>query len=502
MNWLFAKNFGRTLVILCLCAVVGWYTFSYYQTNGEENVVSTTVTLSDITETIVVSGKTEARQIATLTFPVSGIIQSIYPKVGDTVAAGDIIASLTKDALVAEYAAALENVRYLEEIKQELLRGPIQAERAVARNNVQIAEAQITQIETDYTQAIANARKNLLSSGLAAYATSPENDTTPPTVSGNYLCTDEGTYEIYVYRSSASSDYSYNLRNLETGTFVASTDAPTPLGTCGLYIQFVAGQAYHNTTWTVSVPNKRNPQYVSLKSTYDQLITEQATALMTAREKVTLAQSSEQALISPASEEVLKQADANIAAARAQLAAQDARITDYTIKAPFSGMISAIDMKIGESANPSQTIKMVYEGDYELTAQIPEIDITKLSVGNTALVTFDADTRVSFPAKITFISPLSTNLSGVAYYEAHIELQESPSWLREGLNADITIESNKVAQVPTLPRRYIQFVDGSAFVLRKTSTEPELIPITTGFIGTDGRTEIKNLPIGTEVLLP
>ena len=28
MNWLFARNFGRTLLLFCLCAAAGWYVFS------------------------------------------------------------------------------------------------------------------------------------------------------------------------------------------------------------------------------------------------------------------------------------------------------------------------------------------------------------------------------------------------------------------------------------------------------------------------------------------
>lgn len=502
MNLLFARHFGLTILLLCVFAGSGWYTYSYYMPKDTEVIDTATVSLIDITQTIVVSGKTEARQIATLSFPVSGIIQQIYPNIGDTVQTGDIIASLTKDALVAEYDVALENVRYLEEIKQELLRGPVETERAVARQNVQIAEARITQLETDYTQVIKNARRNLLSTGLAAYPTVAQNNTVPPIISGNYLCNEEGTYQLYVYRSSASSDYSYVLSNRETGTFVANIDSATPLGSCGLYIQFASDEQYHNTTWTIDIPNKRSPQYVTLKNNYDQLVTEKSTALSTARENITLAQRTEQALITPTSAEVINQAEANLSAAKAQLAVQEAVIADFTIKAPFTGVVSTIDMKIGETTGPNQTIKMVYEGDYQLKARIPEIDITRLKAGNLASVIFDADSSRSFPAEVTYISPLSTELSGVAYYEAEIKLKESPTWLREGLNADITIEQMKLLQVPSLPRRYIKFENQSASVLISASSGTEVKTITTGIIGTDGQTQVMDLPVGTTVLLP
>ena len=502
MNLLFTRYFGLTILLLCLFVISFWYVYSYHIPKGEQVVDASTVSLADIIQTIVVSGKTEAKQIATLSFPVSGIIQQIYPNVGDTVETGDIIASLTKDALVAEYVVVLENVRYLEEIKQELLRGPVETERAIARQNVQIAEAQIAQIEINFTQAIKNARKNLLSTGLAAYPTAAQNDTLPPTISGNYFCSEEGTYQLDLYRSSASSDYSYNLSNRETGTFVANIDSATPLGSCGLYIQFASDEQYHNTTWTIDIPNKRSAEHITLKNNYDQLVTEKFTALATAKENTTLAQRTEQALITPTSAEVINQAEANLSAAKAQLTVQEAMIRDFTIKAPFTGVISTINMKIGETTGPAQTIKMVYEGDYQLKAKIPEIDITKLSTGNLASVIFDADSSRSFPAEVMFISPLSTELSGVAYYEAEIKLKESPAWLREGLNADITIEQMKLLQVPSLPRRYIKFENESASVLINTLTGEEAKTITTGLIGTNGRTQVMDLPLGTNVLLP
>jgi multidrug efflux pump subunit AcrA (membrane-fusion protein) len=280
------------------------------------------------------------------------------------------------------------------------------------------------------------------------------------------------------------------------------TDTPVMLGECGLYIQFDANENYRQSDWVISIPNKRGAGYVAAKNAYDLAITQQATAIKAAEEALTLARESERSLNAPSTPEIIAQAEANVATAKARLAAIEARVTDYTIRAPFPGVITNVDMKVGEAANQNHTVTVVYEGDYELKAQIPEIDIKKVSLSSSAEVLFDADPNTTFPASITFISPLSSDVSGVSYYDATIELTNQPDWIREGLNADVIIKHETRQAVTALPKRYLITENNNSYVLIQNGATTTKTRVDTGLVGTDGLVEIRNLPVGTSVVRP
>ncbi|MCA9358982.1 HlyD family efflux transporter periplasmic adaptor subunit [Candidatus Kaiserbacteria bacterium] len=502
MSFLFSRHFWiYTFLVLALSA--GGIFFYTSQFSGQITFDdSIEVINGNIEQTVTVSGKIEANKITRLGFPVTGTIQQVYKVAGEKVVEGDIIASITNETQIAEYNSALERLRFFEQQKKAVVRGSIDEERSVSKTNVQIAEANLAKIEAEYEQALQNARKQLLSSNLQAYPEYKYNDDVPPTISGNYLCENEGTYTISIFKSSANSNNSYKLSGLATGTFESNIDTAQPLGDCGLYIQFDADEFYRNSDWTVEIPNKRNPAYVSIKNDYDLLVTQRDNAIKLAKEDIVLAQNMENLTGASPTSEAIAQADANIAQARAQLALQEARIADFTIRSPFAGVVSAVDMKIGEPAGPQHTVTVVFEGEYELKAKVPEIDITKISVGDSVKVNFDANPEKQYEAKVTFISPVSTSVAGVSYYDAQIQLLEDIPWMREGLNADIEVVSASKSNANIVPKRFVFIEDNKTYVLKKDGEQAIKTEVKTGLTSTDGMIELLDLPIGTVILLP
>lgn len=502
MKLLFSRHFVLYLFFFALLGGSGWYIYKHYLVPQDIKLETAIVKSEDLVQTVSVSGKVDSKTMSRLSFSVGGIIQKIYKSVGDNVIEGEVVASLTSDALVAEYNAALAEVRYLELTKQELERGPTIESRTVSDTSVNVAKIALERTREEYAQLVENSRRLLLSSNLEARPVNIFNKNIPPTVSGSYLCEDEGTYTLSLYRSSSQTDISYNLRGLEVGTFPATTYSPTALGECGLSILFNKDERYNNADWVIQIPNTSGANYVSLRNAYQLAKTQQTEAIKTHTEALKLAENNRDALIAPPATETTGQVNANITKARADLILQEARVADYTIRAPFTGIVTNVDMKVGESAGTMHSVTIIQEGNYELKARIPEIDITKVTIGNEALVTFDAAPEEKLKASISFISPLSTEVGGVAYYDAVIVLKDSPIWLREGLNADITIQTEKKKNVATLPRRFIKVNDGNSEVEVLKNGQITATLIKTGFISTNNQVEILNLPVGTEVVLP
>ncbi|MCA9358270.1 HlyD family efflux transporter periplasmic adaptor subunit, partial [Candidatus Kaiserbacteria bacterium] len=165
-------------------------------------------------------------------------------------------------------------------------------------------------------------------------------------------------------------------------------------------------------------------------------------------------------------------------------------------------LVSAVAMKVGEPAGVQHTVTIVNEGGFDLKAKVPEIDITKVKEGASVEVVFDAETNTAFVGVVTFVSPVSTDVSGVSYYDAYISLDQAPEWMREGLNADVMIVADKLTNALVLPARYIGTDAQGSWVLRQTEQGIEKVRIETGLVGTNDTVEVYNLSVGTTVLLP
>ena len=307
-----------------------------------------------------------------------------------------------------------------------------------------------------------------------------------------------------VYRSSGLTDHSFRLSGVDGsgGIFPAWDENPGPLGTCGLSIQFDANESYQNDTWTISIPNKRSSQYLVNLNAYELALEQQDKAVTAARRALEVALSNEDNANADPTQTELEQVDAQIRKADAVLASLEASIADFVIKSPFAGVVTNVDMKLGETMTLDHTVRVIGTNDFKLTARIPEADIKGIKVNNAALVTFDASPDEAIPATISYISPLSTDVQGVSYYEAILALDAMPDWIREGLNADIDIIIDQKDDALVLPKQFIQTSPNGFSVFIEDGSRITEEPVELGLEGNNGLVEVLNLPAGTTVVIP
>ena len=490
--------FGAILLILFMAFGFGG--------QNEEPLVTTTVEIGSVRELVSVSGIAEADQTAELAFPVSGIVESVSVKIGDVVESGDLLISLNTRALQADRQDALALIAKARADRDELIEGPTASARDISAQNILTQQELLRNITETENQKVENAYRNLLSSDLTSFSDDSNEDAVPPTISGTYTCDDEGSYQIRTFSSNSESGYSFQVSGLEEGIFNASVDQPTLFGRCGLRIKFDEGSEYRRTEWTIDIPNQKSPQYTINRNNYSLAITQRTGAISAAEQALSLADFDSINQNAPARSEQITRANATIAQAEAQLARIDAIISDRILTAPFGGTVTEIDILPGETVNISPVITLLARNGFEVTARIPEIDIGQLAVGQQVEMFFDAKTDEMITGEIDFISLKSTEIDGVAYYEAVIDLVNVPDWMRSGLNADIDIIINEERNVLRLPKRFITG-DESATVLiltgdskpdfRTTSRTVEVI-----MEGNDGFVAITGLNEGDTVVSP
>lgn len=458
-------------------------------------LVTVAVERGSVEQLVSVSGVVEAEQTADLAFPVSGIVSAVNVTEGDVVAAGDVLISLEARALAADRADAVASLSRAIANRDELLAGADTNTRTTNAETVALKQATLATTRATQADLVANAYRTLLSSDLTAQSDDPDEDAVAPVITGTYSCDAEGEYILEVYGSSAESGYSYRLTGLETGTYTASDEQSAAFGTCGLRAQFDANSRYNNTIWTVEIPNKQSSLYVTNRNAYALAQTQADSAITLAEQDVALAEATAQTSNAPARSEAITRANADIQSANARIARIDAQIEDRTIRAPFAGTITSIDILPGETVTTAPIVTVLAQADFELTARIPEIDVGKLSVDQRVRAVFDARSGETLSGTIDFIALKATEIDGVAYYEAIITLDQNPDWLRSGLNADVDIVVAEAADVLRVPQRFVSTIDGVSTIITQrgealsTTTVDILLSGDDGFVALTGVTE-------------
>ncbi len=486
--------------LIFLVAVVFIYK---YLNPPPPQLTTATVERGNVTELVSVSGFVEAKQIANLAFPSSGVVTDVFVEEGSLVEVGEVLATLANTKLVAERNEAVAALASARAAYNETAAGPRTETIAVANTSVKNAEAQLKQVIAEENRKVNNARIALLSTGLNAATTDPNENSTAPIVSGNYTCDKEGIYNIQIYRSNSTSGYSYNYTGLESGTTLVSTDQPAAIGECGLYLQFTADDRYDNSTWEITIPNTRSVSYTSLNNAFTLVTTQAKNAIAAAENSLTLAQKQSGLSTAGARPEAVTQASAAIAQAQARVAAVDAKMADLSVVAPFTGIITDVSIIKGETSPVTPVITILADNTFTLKARIPEIDITKIELDQDVKAIFDAKSDETLNGKIVYIAPVATLIDGVAYFETIIKLEQNPNWLRSGLNADVDIITKTSQNVLRLPKRFVvKSEDGASSVLLQKNNNTATTSVEVVFTGNDGYLEVTGLNEGDVVIAP
>ncbi len=153
------------------------------------------------------------------------------------------------------------------------------------------------------------------------------------------------------------------------------------------------------------------------------------------------------------------------------------RLDEYTITAPISGTVVTKNKKAGdkiESGNSSgdNTLALIYDmSSLYLELDIDELDIKKISVGQTAIITADAS-KQSYTGTVENVSVSgSIGTNGVTTYPVKIRLTEFDDALLPGMNVEAKINIKSATHVLSIPisalnRGNIVYVKGD-----KTSEE-------------------------------
>ncbi len=499
------------VIALVVLGVAGYVWLSREETFSYESEL---VERRDVVSVVSAVGVVEAPESVALSFEIAGTVVEVLAREGDMVERGDPLIVLDTALRESDVAAARARLVAEEARLAELSAGVTAQDREAAQRTFEAAEVALenalrTREDVALREdiAVANAYESLLTSGLLALRVDDAQEDTfyssaPPTISGTYRGGTPGTYTISLYRSASESGYSFRVSGLEEGIVgEVSTVQPRPLGTKGLMIifpdNFVRGS---QVTWEVEIPNTRASTYVANKQAYERALELRDIALREVDRQIESARAARDTAranldlrVADTRSERIAVAEAAVAQARAGLLAAETELDKYILRAPFGGILDTLTPRVGQTVSPHTPVaRLVSDSLFEIVVRVPEADIADLTIGDEAIISFDAFPDAEYRGRVVSVARSAEQSGGVATFKTIIHLTEGDTArVREGLTADVDITATRREGVVAIPGRAVVRTEGRSVVRVVVDEHIEERPVAVGLRGSDGRVEIR-----------
>ncbi len=147
---------------------------------------------------------------------------------------------------------------------------------------------------------------------------------------------------------------------------------------------------------------------------------------------------------------------ANLAAAQAQVAAQQASMDEKIVRAPFSGRLGIRQVNLGQYLQPGTAIVTLEQlNPLFVDFYLPQQALVALKVGQVVNLKIDAYPGQTFPAKIAAIG--ATVDSATRSIAVRAVLQNDDLRLRPGMFASVSVETGAPKEAVTLPQTAIAY---------------------------------------------
>ncbi len=462
----------KVLIIIAVVAVI--LVVIIIKINGGNGKQITNVIRADIVQEVAATGKVKPNQSVNLGFDKSGRVGAVYASVGDVVKRGQIFASLELDEISADLikakASLLEENIKLREIKNT---APISYNDAYKNLDTAIKEGFI------YAD---NAIRNKTDQFFKNVPDNPQFEIS--ITSGNFVHYFNVPIEVAI-------DINNNRRKVEDiliGWKKTTTidQAITNLNAISVFLDKMAGAVNTFTSADYAYDTTVNNYKTAISGARSD-VSGAISAIVAAKDKLntapTLGQSGE-------FESVLTQG-AIVSQAEATVSSLEATLAKSIIRAPFDGVITLQDAKVAGAVSAGATlVSMMNQNEMYIEANISEIHISKIAVGNPVSVTLDAFPDEIFSGEISYIEPGDVIIDGIVNYKIRTALNNSDARIKSGLTANLKIQTAKKGSVLTVPFYAVLKEGDQNFVNKIVGKKAQKIPVSLGLSGNNGLVEI------------
>jgi len=460
------------------------------------------VTRGDVIQEVSVTGRVKPSEDVDLAFERGGKIAGINVKVGDKVFKGQVLVYMDNAELVAQLAGAEASLKSQQARLEELRKGTRPEEIKI--QEIKVANAQTT-VNDAKTNAIDDLRDAFIKADDAIHNKVDQFFTNPtsqnPTLSFSMVdpqLKSDMEWTRFIIESMLSG-WKTSLDKLTIFSDVSAsiTDGKKNLNQIDVFLNKAASAMNSLTsgvsqtsidTWKSAVATARTNVSSALIN-----VTSAEQTLATAISNLTVEENNlalDKAGVVP--EQITAQ-EAQVEKMMADVDAYKAQLAKTYLRSPINGIVTKQDTKLGEIVSANAIIvSIITDQQYEIEVNVPEADIAKIKIGDSARITLDAyGSEVFFDAHVITIEPAETMVDNVATYKTVLQFDKKEEAVKSGMTANIDILTNKKSGVLVLPQRAVLTQNGEKFV--QINTEKDVLEnkkIETGLKGSNGNIEI------------
>lgn len=501
-QWSLVLQITTVLVVVILVGIV------VHAVQPPAQVTNTvTVIRGAISQVVNITGQLTPVQSVDLSFQGSGRISSVPARVGAQVTAGTVLASLDVAELNAQLRNAQANVAAQQAKLEGLLAGSRPEDIAVAQAQADKAQQDLAGNYSSIPSVLLNAYSDTdyaMRVKLDSIFTSVGSDQTPQ-YSLSFSCTSCGEAITQAVQQRAVAEVA--LKRWKTELDAIALDAPDTVLEQALtnahgYVQAArdtlagvasllnSGDLTLDSTTVQAYKTSVNTATTSVASAFSSI---DAQSQAVASQKLVVAQYASALALKKAGTSVsdISAQRAAVAAAQAQADQISAQIAKNIIRSPIAGVVTRVDAKVGQSASANESlVSVISSQNLEIDANVPEIDVGNVVVGNHVDFTVDALPGVVLMASVSSVDPAETIIDGVVNFKIKAALTTSDSRLKSGLTANLNIQVAHKESVLILPQYAIIQNDQGNFVQRVNGRNTEQVPVVLGITSPDGMVEI------------
>lgn len=445
---------GGGLVVLVIAAVL-LVNGRANQTAAASNETETvTAFIGELSASATASGQVTARREASLSAEMSGEVTEVLVRVGDEVAAGDVLvqldttnlafslsnaqlnlrlqeanlADLLAEAEAADIASAEAAVKSAQASLDDLLAGPSAEDIALSEISVRSSQASVASAAASLGSAQDTIKESQILAAEAALLSAQKqlDDAREVDEENPTEATYEALYAAYEAVASAQAD----LDTLQEGP-----DTTSAQGNLNAAAANLAGS---QANFNIAVSGATEAQIAASRA---QLAQAQATL--------------DKLVDGPTAEETAV-AEANVI--QSQLSVQDAQdaLAAAAITAPFAGVVTAVHVNVGEVAS-GVVVEMVDSSSLQVVLQVDEVDVGDLSIGQPATVALATWPDTKLTSEIITIAPSAQIAAGSALitYDVYLSLGATDLPVRVGMTADANLITAAYTDTLLVPNRAI-----------------------------------------------
>lgn len=477
------KNFiGSFATIILVVLIIGAAVFIYVKNKAPEEQLFTLTSENLINTGITVGGTVVAQQEVNLSFETSGRVNQVVKGSGDRVFQGEMIASLDTGVVSSNILKAQADldaeIAKLNEYKNKEGNGLTEVE---TKKNQLIREIQNAYIVAE--DAIKNKTDQFFENPDSRFPKlffifddfDLRNDINDQRYEIGRLLK---TWQVSAY-SVTKENYTESVSNTKNNIFQVQS-----------YLNLVA-----------SAVNQFEASETYSQATIDKYKTDTATARTNMNNMLTDLINAQEAVRSTTSQ--IPYQEARVKAARAGVQNYQAELEKAVIRAPFTGLVTKQDAKVGMSAFADQTVvTMISDSNYGLDTYIPEIYISQIKIGNKAKVILNSyGSTQTFDATVTYIDPAASPRDGVASYKVQLIFDQNDERIKSGMTGDVEIMTEVTTSAFWIPSNAIIDQGGFTYVKVKSGDSVELRKIQVGERTPEKIEVILGLIVGDQLVL-